>query len=273
MALNAISYPYPVYGNGDDIVGAVMEPSIAYTITDEAIQLKVSDLTTGHADIDGLVNDGIARWQIRVKCPRTYMRENFLVEGPEWDTNLTGSDYEGTVEIETRVLAVEDIAKYSPANAHEDYNGTDFFLKSGELLAIGPNFTFLVDKDYDPLKAPVASLLNVVEGEHDSGSFQLTLDDDIIIIKLSKKDWSQYAGIRDRVPTLLHSALVMSVLAVAITKVDEHQETLWSARLQDLIEKKAINTDCALTAAQEILDSPLTRTFDEVNAKLDRGEM
>jgi len=273
MAHNAISYPYPVCGNGDDVVGAVMEPSIEYSITDEAIQLKVSDLTTGHNDIDGLVNDGRARWQIRVKCARTYIRENFLVEGPQWSTNLAGPDYEGTVEIETRVLAVDDISNYSPENAHEDYNGAEFYLKAGELLAIGPDFTFLVDKDYDPLKAPVASLLNVVEGEHDSGPFQLILDDDIIIIKLSRKEWGQYAGIRDRVPTLLHSALVMSVLAAAITKIDEHQETLWSARLKDLIQKKEVNTDCSLTAAQELLDSPLTRTFDEVNARLDRGDM
>lgn len=271
MAL--ISYPYPVYGNGDDIAGTVMEPSIEFAITDEAIQLHARDLVTGHNGIDQLVKNGRARWQIRVKCPRTYMRENFLVEGPEWKINLAGPDYEGTVEIETRILAVEDIANYSPENAHEDYNDTEFLLKSGELLAIGPNFTFLVDKDYDPLKAPVASLLNVVEGEHDAGPFQLTLDDEIIIIKLSKKDWSQYAGIRDRVPTLLHSALVMPVLAVAINKIDEHQGTLWSARLKNLIEKKEINTDCSLTAAQELLDSPLTRTFDEVNAMLDRGDM
>ena len=273
MALNAISYPHPVYGNGDDIADAVMEPIIEYTITDEALQIRASDLITGHSDIDKLVNDGKARWQIRVKCPRTYIRENFLVADKKWSTNLAGPDYEGTVEIETCVLAIEDIDNYTPANAHEDYEDESFQIKSGELLAIGPDFTFLVDKVYDPLKAPVASLLKVVEGEHDTGPFHLILDDDLIIIKLSKKDWQEYAGIRDRVPSLLHSSIVLPVLAAAISNIYTNQGTLWSDRLKELIEIKEIDIEHPLIAAQVLLDSPLTRTFDEVNARLDKGGM
>ena len=273
MALNAISYPHPVYGNGDDIADAVMEPIIKYTISDEALQIRASDLTTGHSDIDKLVNDGKARWQIRVKCPRTYIRESFLVADQEWSINLAGPDYEGSVEVETCVVAIENIDNYTPVNSHEDYDNESFQIKSGELLAIGPDFTFLVDKEYDPLKAPVASLLKVVEGEHDTGAFQLTLDDDLIIIKLSKKDWQEYAGIRDRVPSLLHSSIVLPVLADAISNIDKNEGTLWSDRLKELVGKKEIDIECPLMAAQELLDSPLTRTFDEVNAKLDKGGM
>ena len=271
MPLNTISYPHPVLGNGDDVTGGIMEPEIEYTISDEAIQLRANNLLTGHTTIDALVDNKKAQWQIRVKCARTYMRENFVISGPDWTRNFAGPDYEGTVEIETQVLAIDNIEDYSPVGAHADYEDVVFQIKSGELLAIGPGFSFHVDKVYDPLKAPVASLLKVEEGEHDFGPFQLVLDDDLIFVRLSKAEWQEYAGIRDRVPALLHSAIVMPVLATAIADINKHEGTLWAGRLKDLIESRDINTAYPLTAAQELLDSPLKRTFAEVNAKLDKG--
>lgn len=271
MPLNSISYPHPVLGNGDDIAGGVMEPVIEYSITDEAIRLHVNNLSTGHSSVDMLIDSEHAQWQIRVKCARTYMRENFVVSGPEWTKTLSGTDYEGIVKIETQVLAVNDIEDYSPTGAHADYGDEVFQIKTGELLAIGPIFSFHIDKVFDPLKAPVASLLKVKEGEHDTGPFQLDLDDDMIFVKLSKADWQEYAGIRDRVPALLHSAIVMPVLATAITELNKYEGTLWAGRLRDLIERKEIDISHPLTAAQELLGSPLKRTFDEVNTKLDKG--
>lgn len=272
MSLNAISYPYPVLGNSDDISGGVMEPDIGYTITDEAIQLRVTNLRTGHTGIDTLVTDNHALWQIRVKCSRTYMRENFVTQGPDWSINLIGPEYEGSVKIETRVIAVVDIPSYSPLNSHSDYDGVNFQIKSGEMLAIGPDFSFHVDKVYDPLKAPVASLLKVEEGDHNTGPYQLILDDDFILVRLSKADWLEYPGIRDRVPALLHSTIVMPAIAAAIPEMEKNQSTLWAGRLKAIIEEKNINIDHPLMTAQELLNSPLKRTFDEVNAKLDKGE-
>lgn len=273
MAANTISYPYPVLGNGDDIAAEINVPGIEYTITDEAIQLTARNLSTGHETIDELVEKGFASWQIRLNCARTYMRENFITAGPEWTTNLAGPDYEGSVRLEVQVIAVRDIKNYVPAGAHEDYDDAKFHIKSGDLLAICPDYSFHVDKVYDPLKAPVASLLRVIEGEHKHGPFQLVLDDDLIFVKLSKTDWKEYAGIRDRVPALLHSTIVLSVMAAAISELNKYESTLWAGRIRDVLLKKDINTDYPLMAAQELLDSPLTRTFDEVNVKLDKGGM
>ncbi len=155
----------------------------------------------------------------------------------------------------------------------DDYGDEKFHLRTGEVIGIGPTFRFLVDKVYDPLKAPVSSLVRITEGEHKDGPFMLTLDDDLIIVRLSKSDWHEYAGIRDRVPTIVHSAIVLPALAEAIRKINEHMDTLWGGRLKDLLESNKIDEGAPLAAAQEILARPVTRTFNEVNATLDRGDL
>lgn len=268
---NKISYPHPVLGNGDDIDSVVMSPIIEYTISDEAIQLRAKNLVAGHDDIDKFITDGDAAWQLRVHCARTYMRESFITSEVNWEQNLVGSDYEGAVTVETKVVALKDIDNYSPSKAHEDYGDTKFCIRPGELLAIGPVFSFYVEKNYDPLKAPVSSLLRIKEGEHKTGPFQLVLDDDLIFVKLSKADWKEYVGIRDRVPTVLHSAIVLPVMAEAVAGLEKHKGTLWADRLDTLIKNRSISIEKPLAAAQELLGSPLQRTFLEINAVLDKG--
>jgi hypothetical protein len=272
MVASNISYPHPVLGNGDDISIGEISPTVAYEISDEAILLSVDGLTSGHADIDQMLKDGDAIWHLRIQCSRTYMRENFAANDSSFEVRLRGEDYEGMVDVDATIVARSDITDYRPAGLHEDYEDEKFQLRAGEVIGVGPTFRFLVDKVYDPLKAPVSSLVRITKGEHKDGPFTLVLDDDHIIVRLSKADWHEYDGIRDRVPTVVHSAIVLPALAEAIRKIREHFDTLWGGRLADLLEANGIDADAPLAAAQKILASPITRTFDEVNTALDRGE-
>lgn len=272
MAASRLSYPHPVLGNGDDIAIGEISPEVSYEISDEVLHLSISGLTTGHTEIDQMVQDGDAFWNFRVQCSRTYMRENFAANEDCFEVHLKGQNYEGMVDVEVSVVAREHIFDYRPDGLHADYEEEKFQLRPGEVICIGPSFRFLVDKVYDPLKAPVSSLVRITEGEHKDGPFTLTLDDDLIIVRLSKSDWREYAGIRDRVPSVVHSAIVLPALAEAIREIDKHTGTLWSDRLKDLLEAKSIDEGAPLAAAQEILASPITRTISEVNATLDMGE-
>ncbi|MDF1813019.1 MAG: hypothetical protein P1V20_12420 [Verrucomicrobiales bacterium] len=273
MASNKISYPHPVLGNGDDISVGEISPTVAYKISDEAIHLTFENLTTYHSEIDQMLEKGDAVWHLRIQCSRTYMRENFSANNSTFDIRLKGEDYEGIVDVDITVVAKKDIPDYHPKGLHDDYEEENFQLCVGEVIGIAPTFKFLVDKVYDPLKAPVSSLVRITQGEHDCGPFTLTLDDDLIIVRLSKSDWNEYAGIRDRVPTIIHSAIVVPALAEAILHINEHKDSLWGGRLNDLLQANEISVDAPLAAAQEILASPITRTFNEVNATLDNGEI
>jgi len=272
MAIGSLSFPHPVLGNGDDVsVGDTNALGVGYTITDEVVALEASGLRSGNAYIDELIDGGLASWVLRVACNRTYYRRTFRTTGPTWSSTIPGQELEGRVQIETGVVAASPLPGYAPLGMHSDYSGTVFDLEVGELLVLGPTFTFTVDKVYDALKAPVASLMRVREGNHQVGGFEVTYDDDHIDIRLSKADWREYAAIRDRVGPLLHSALVLPVLAEAIRRLGEHDDTIWGGRLSALLDSRGLRRSEPLIAAQQLLDSPLTRAFQAVNVQLDRS--
>lgn len=272
MAFSNISFPHPVLGNGDDISQGVISPEIRYKITDEAIRIEVTSMHTGHPDFDRMIDEDEAVWHLRVQCPRTYMRKDFFASTSSYEIQLNGVDFEGVVTIEISLVTKIPLSDYRPYGLHEDYGAETFSLQSGEVIGIGSRYQFLVDKIYDPLKAPVSSIIRVEEGEHGEGPFKVLLDSDLIMILLSKADYKEYAGITDRVPTVIHSALVLPVLAEAIRKLDEFEDTtMWGGRLKDLLDARAIDTEYPLQAAQEVLSSPIARTFREVNTRLDKG--
>ena len=267
-----LSYPHPVLGNGDDINSENLKPEIEYEISEEIVKIICSNLFCDHPDIEELIQNGKAKWAIRVQCARTYFRETFMHEGPEFEISIEGPELEGTIEIDSGIISTSQINSYRPSEAHPDYDDIEFNLASGELLAIGPKFNFLVDKDYDPLKAPVASLIRVEEGEDKRGPYIITLEEDLILIRLSREDWAEYSGIRDRVPHMLFSSLVVPALSLAIEKMDEasYEGRLWASRLKEVVQRKNINTNHPITAAQELLDNPLSRAFAHTNLMLDK---
>jgi hypothetical protein len=272
MKNTSISYPHPVLGNADDFPGVQIDLDFKYEFSDESITIKTTkQLITGHTYFDDLIKEGTAQWLIRIKCARTYMREIYLSTAEDWEEVLSGQDYEGLVKIETEVIAAKYIENYKPSGLHEDYDGADFSIQAGGILAIGPILSFNVEKHYDSLKAPLESIVKVVLGTHLSGPFETILDDDFIIVKLSKQDWAQYGRIRNRVPTILHSAIALPVLAIAISKIREHEACLWSGRLNSAIAQMGLSSENPLKVAQELLDNPLTRAFKELNTRLDKG--
>lgn len=271
MERSKVSFPHPVLGNGDDISSGKISPDVSYEIRDESIRLSIDQLTTAHPDFDSLIVDGDAFWHFRIQCSRTYMRENFFSNDVAFEVRLNGDDYEGMVAVEVSIVTSKSIPKYRPSGIHDDYGDEVFRLCAGEVIGVGPTYSFHVDKIYDPLKAPVSSIMRITEGIHNDGPFSLTLDDDLIIVKLSKADWHEYDGVRDRMPTIIHSAIVFPALAEAITKIDENPDTIWAGRLKDQLEAKGIDRAFPLKAAQEILSSPVNRTFVDVNAALDRS--
>lgn len=270
MDLKNISYPNPVLGNKDDLAVGNLSIDVQYQISEETIRLDFANLITNNSYLDNLVNSGQALWHIRVQCARTYMRENFFSDKVNKSIKLDGRNYEGRVAVEIFLIANGTIEHFCPDGLHEDYAGVSFNVSQGDILAISSDYSFLVDKLYDPLKAPVGSIINVKEGVNEFGPFEVIYDDDIILVELSKKDYKEYQGVKDRIPEFIHSSIVLPVLTEAILKLkDDVGTTMWEARLDNIIKSKNLDLNAPLTTAQKILSSPVNRAFEAVNSMLD----
>lgn len=266
----AISYPHPVLGNEDDVAVGRINPEVSFRVTDEIVELSIRNLVTANPTLDSLLAAGNASWAIRVQCARTYFRSEFTTHAQSGDITLPGQDLEGRVDIEITLFAAKAVPGYLPAGAHPDYRARTFDLESGEVLGVGPAFSFEIDKQFDPLRAPVSSIMRISKGEHADGPFRLVLEDEFIEVVLSQEDWRRYAGVRDRAPAVLHVAIVMPALVEALPRLTEFAGRRWADRLRGIVEAREVDTSRPIEAAQILLQEPLTRAFDELNLVLDR---
>jgi hypothetical protein len=106
---------------------------------------------------------------IRVQCARTYYRREFATSGPNCVLTFSGEDLQGRVDVDISLFAAKNLPAYAPPGAHSDYGATAFALNRAEVLGIGPAFSFEVDKQFDPLRAPVSSIMRIRQGDHSEG--------------------------------------------------------------------------------------------------------
>jgi hypothetical protein len=268
--MSKVSYPHPVLGNTDDVIKGTVEPSLTFRAADEVVELAVANLVTTNSTLDDMVTAGDAAWSIRVQCARTYFRKEVVIVETERKIVFDGRDLDGRVDVDVSLFATKAVAGYLPVGAHADYGSAKFDLEPGALLALGPAYSFDIDKQFDPLKAPVASLVRISKGDFADGAFRLALEDERIEIILSDEDWQLFSGVKDRVPGVLHVALVLPALAEAVRRLNEFAGRRWADRLRAIVETRDVDCSDPLRAAQVLLQGPLTRAFNELNAALDR---
>lgn len=269
--MSEFSFPHPVVGNGDDVATGALDCELSYHTSAEAVDLNFTGLTTGNRSLDDAVSDGRATWLLRVQCARTYFRRVWRERGPTASIRIPGPDLEGSVEVEARVCATKPL-DWRPEGTHADYGDISFRLTEGEILALGPRWRVHVDKEFDPLKAPVASWMRIVEGDHDQGPFHVEFGDEVVTIRLSRKDWLQYPGVRDRAPAVLHSSIVLPVLMQALLELRTDDGVKWKSRLRAVVEAQGLDPERPLAVAQVLLAAPLARSLRELNVRLDRED-
>ncbi|KTG18934.1 hypothetical protein AUR67_17420 [Pseudoalteromonas sp. XI10] len=272
MATKTISYPYPVLGNRDDILSSDIDFDLETEAIDNRLVLKIPQLNVEHPELKELLEVESAAWLIRIRCSRTYFRVVDLISKSSWSKTLDSSNLEGEVVIDVSIIATKDISDYYPTGMNEDYGNQRFDIENCSVLALGPSFKIQIDKQFDPLKAPMASFIKIKCGEFNSGPFNIILEDDLIEVELSKQDWSEYSGIKDRAYNVLHSSLILPILSEAISKIDDYSDSLWSSRLKALIDEQQLEIEYPLHTAQKLLRNPISRTFKSLNSFLDNLE-
>jgi hypothetical protein len=272
MAASTVSYPIPVLGNADDISVGRVAATLEYSITDDFVHVDIHELSTGNRSIDGLISAGKAAWVVRLQCARTYFRTQQVFTSEGGRLSCPAVDLEGRIEILVGAVALKPIPLYKPEGLNEEYKGAQLNVLSGHRIVLGDRYAFEVDKEFDPLKAPVASIMKVTEGHTAKGPFEVVLEDDLVEVRLSKEDYGQYHGISNRVPDALHAALVLPALQCAIASLSEprrHEGLKWADRLRAIAEVRGLSLTDPLSAAQQLLDGPFGRGLRKLNEKLD----
>ena len=261
------SYPHPVAGLHDDVSGELTyDADVRATSRDVTIAL--SNLHATNATIAALLRTSHASFTVVVTCPATYYREGVDFYESEHEISIPAGSLLGRVQVDVAVCARTAIDNYRPEGLHADYGATVFRVEEGDGLAIAEPMTFDVEKEFDPLKAPVSSFMRIKRGDFPEGPYRVRYDLERILIEMSHRDWDSYSYLRNHTPQVLHSSVVLPVLAEAVSRVRTDADTRelnWGARVCAMLDAQGIADDEPLVvSAQKLLQEPFPRSAAEV---------
>lgn len=278
MPRNAVSFPHPVIGHGDDVVDGVPPVELVRHISENKITLSVSGLTTTNSAVMGLLAEQRAEFTVRVTCGATYFRRVWSTAGPGIDLEIPSTEVANELIVETRICARQPIIAYRPTDLHPDYGSASFAIETGDILAMADNFHVSVLHDWDPLTGPVESIVRICEGQIEAGPFVADFDSDYIEIHLSRRDWRLYNQIKQKYAPSLHSGLILPTLVEAIRRltddrveVDDVSSLRWQVVVRKRLEQRGLVDPDPLQAAQLLLDEPFQRAVRNISERLEEG--
>ncbi len=267
MKTNALSYPYPVVGNENDVEGRFVVTKFIRTTDPDNTRFDFEyEVTNG--TLVALIAEHKAVFMAQVECSSTFFRKAFS------STEVIGSFQVGTNELREKVTirfyvcAVTDIQDYLPEGSHPDYAGFGFDIEKGDVLAVGGSTSFIAEKTFDPLRAPVDSLFRIKPGKN-LNEAQPEFDQEKIVIVLPEDDYKLYLDAMGRkMNDNIHATVVYPVLVEALNlmKFDptDYEGLTWFERINQICIDNGYDRDDPLGAAQKILSNPVGRNFKQL---------
>lgn len=269
MKLSQRSYPHPVLGNRDDVPGAAFQATVEMSSDKEQIYLDVVT-TCSSVTINELIADRCAGITLYVECSNTLFRRSYELTNTTSRISIPSENLNDDVEVLVFVRAVRDLSTYSIDGAHEDYNGTKFHVREGDILAVSEGYVFQIESAYDSLRS-VSSIMQVEEAKED-GDLPLRVDYNAekIRIVLSKSDFKDYKMLKNQegISSALTATIVVPVLVEALHVLDGEESgddgdrPRWMRALRSRIVSLNLDSERdMLVLAQRLLELPLKRAL------------
>ena len=239
MRLNNISFPHPVLGIGNSILGQI---NISHEIvqTDDYYECHFSCRMSDEY-IQKLIDEGKALYFCEATCSSTLYRSSETYNVPEFDFSIGRKEVRGTVELFVAIVAVEDIPKYVNGNCSSIYQGFDsFYVEEGDLLAAFGEFSIEADIQYEKLKA--VSQIFVVTGNNASKGVNIDLEGEKIIVDMNPVLFGLFSdeSINKNMlyAPLFHASIVLNALIMALHNLESHENLLWAKTIKHRLESE-----------------------------------
>lgn len=259
------SSPLPVVGVGDDAAGEFRVSSAVASVRKDTIELLFAGLAITNAEVERLVLRGGAAAVAKLTCEATFFRRTTKLSA---DGRVSVGTHLVVEELraELNVVATERLSRYRPSGLHQDYGEAAFEVEEGDVLARGPECRFHLDLSFDPLRAPVGSIMRVRRVMEEYPGYRVNFHSQRIVVEFGPSEWARYQRLKNGMaPAVLHSSVVLPVLTEAICLVKagavEVEEELWFRRLKVMIDALSGVTysQPASQIAQALLKDPFSR--------------
>jgi hypothetical protein len=271
MNFNSASFPHPILSIfSDDVksnIGLNPNPEIisnidAYSVT--------ANYEHDNEDLMKLVNSDFAEYFCEVTCSNTLYRESKTSKKNEIKLEIPKKYVKGKVEFTCTLIAKKPISNYQNSKSHPDYNGYNFEIEVGDILAFFGEFSFNADIKYEKLKA-VSSFMEVVKNDDENAVYtNIDLSKSKIEVQLPSIDYELFANDsiskEQKFAPIFHSSIVLNTLLIALYNFVSYKDTFWAKAIDYRLknEKQFENisieeTESVPEIAQRLLGNPISR--------------
>lgn len=274
MNFNSASFPHPILSvYNDDVKSKIaLNPVPAITASADAYSVIVN-CEHDNADLSALINSGQAEFFCEATCSNTLYREIVTGNSSEIKLEIPKKQVKGKVSFTFALVAKSPITNYQNSKSHSDYNGYNFEIETGDVLAFFGEFTFNADINYEKLKA-VSSFMEVVKNE-DLKFTNVDLNKPKIQVQLPKEDYELYANDsiskEQKFAPIFHSSIVLNALLIALYNFETHKgKTTWANAIEYRLNEKEFESisikdkENIPEIAQRLLGNPFHRLISEL---------
>ena len=270
MKIDKLSFPHPVLISDDREVSGDFRIDFEYSLGNK-IELS-ADIDLENDYLINSIESGKASFCMEVDCKATIFKKIFKFKKSRFSQKMPSSLLWGEVDVTLFVLAEKGIKNYTPEGMHFDYEDFNFSVNKGDILAYGDSFTFVAVKDSKKLKSP-ESLIRLKKGNKKQEPMRVVLENDIIEVFLSEKDFKTYKKIQNssrKMVEIFHSAIVLPALVYAINAATGAGEEFQGLDWYEIIKHRVKNEMDArwhegntMEIAQNLLEAPVRRSIEK----------
>ncbi|MEB8133568.1 hypothetical protein [Mammaliicoccus sciuri] len=276
MKLKADFFPYPVlYDELDDFIDSSFKVSLNYIHESPSYIKLTAKFTLNNPDIEMLITQNKANYAIHIEGLSSSYRKLVKSEigSDEINLYLHSDEISGNIDVNTMVIANENISNYTNSHFNPEYYGDDFSVKSiekGDILAFDTMATIQID--FSNKENPSKESMIRVSGK-DQKYMSVDTDGDVIHVYLPLKDHNAYINLSkaNKVKEkLLLNLVILPTLTVVLERIKQepsYEDRQWYRALLDLLNKYGFDEGLSgkepLIVAQQLLDYSLYESIHD----------
>ena len=267
-------YPYPVlWKKNDDYVNSSFDCDMDISKNFEIITIKIK-FKLKNKLIDELIEKGKAEYLVHIESPSTSYRFIKTSVQKELSFDLKDEHLLGTISLCSFIVVKEKMENYYNPQFNSDYEGVEFSLDVGNILAIGSQYKFNVEKNSEEL-ADVPSIFTVYKREDDDSiDMKVEINSDKIRIGLSKDVYENYNHIVSLQMSMINTvnAIILFPTLIYIieqlkNELEDYEDYRWFQALRRLLKKNSMNleeiidNEESIILAQKIMNMPISKAL------------
>lgn len=268
-------YPYPVlWKNNDDYINSSFDCDIDIEKNFDIITIKAK-FKLRNKEINNLIEEQKAEYLLHIEAPATLYRLIKSSMQNEFSFDIEDGHLLGEISLCPFIVVREKITDYYNSKFNTDYEGVTFNLDIGNILAIGTQCKFSIEKDTEDL-ADVPSIFIVYKREDDDKiDMKVEINSDKIRIGLNRDVYENYnhaVALQSSMLDIVNTAIIFPTLVYVFEQLreglEDYKDYRWFRAIEKLLNKESIylNTETmdsiiSIDLAQKIMHMPIAKTL------------